>query len=174
MKIAIIGNAGSGKSTLGLKLHKKLGIPLYHLDQYFWRPGWQEPERAEFERVHNQLCDQNEWIIEGMAQRFCEYRIQKADVIIFLDAPLYLCFYRIFKRAVTHFGKVYFSSAKGCPERGPSLKFLKYVWNFNSQKKPALEQLLQKYKNRKKIFIVKNWAKLNALIKNVNQAFFEK
>ena len=44
MKIAIIGNAGSGKSTLGLQLHKKLGLSLYHFDQYFWKPGWVEPE----------------------------------------------------------------------------------------------------------------------------------
>ena len=43
MKIAIIGNPGSGKSTLASKLHHILGIPIYHLDQYFWKPGWQRP-----------------------------------------------------------------------------------------------------------------------------------
>lgn len=70
MKIAIIGNAGSGKSTLALSLHKTLHIPLFHLDQYFWKPGWIEPDRAEFEKIHNALCDKPEWIIEGMAIRF--------------------------------------------------------------------------------------------------------
>lgn len=47
MKIAIIGNAGSGKSTLSAKLRALLAIPLYHLDQYFWKPGWQEPDRHD-------------------------------------------------------------------------------------------------------------------------------
>ena len=47
MKIAIIGVPGSGKSTLAFKLHKILHIPLFHLDQYFWQPGWQRPDREE-------------------------------------------------------------------------------------------------------------------------------
>ncbi len=165
MKIAIIGNAGSGKSTLALKLHEILNIPLYHLDQYFWKPGWQEPDRDEFEKIHNQLCDKNEWVIEGIATRIFEYRIQKANIVIFLDTPTYLCFYHIFKRALTHFGHVYFSSAKGCPERGPDLKFLKFIWNFNSARKPMIEALLHKYKDKKKIFVIRNNAELDKLIK---------
>jgi hypothetical protein len=47
MKIAIIGNCGSGKSTLGLMLHKKLHIPLYHIDQYFWKSGWKRTDPIE-------------------------------------------------------------------------------------------------------------------------------
>jgi adenylate kinase family enzyme len=164
MKIAIIGNPGSGKSTLSLKLHKMLEIPLYHLDQYFWKPDWQEPDRNEFEKIHNKLCDQESWIIEGVATRFFEYRIQKADVVIFLDTPTYLCLYRIFKRAFTHYGKVYFSSAQGCPERGPDFKFLQFIWHFNRAKKPHIEALMQKYANQKKMFIIKNVAELHEFL----------
>ena len=69
MKIAIIGNSGSGKSTLAFQLHKILHLPLFHLDQYFWKPGWQRPNRDEFAKIHNNLCDGNAWIIEGMAIR---------------------------------------------------------------------------------------------------------
>lgn len=167
MKIAIIGNAGSGKSTLGLKLYQIFGVPLYHLDQYFWKPGWQEPNIDEFEKIHNLLCDQKEWIIEGVATRFFEYRVKKADIVIFLDTPTYICLYRVFKRVIANFGKVYFSSAKDCPERGPDLKFLKFIWNFNSERKPAIKALLQKYKNSKKTFIVKNNAELNGLINKI-------
>ena len=173
-KIAIIGNAGSGKSTLALKLHKMLGLSLYHFDQYFWKPGWQEPDRDEFEKIHNKLCDQeNGWIIEGMAIRFFEYRIKKADCIIFLDISTYHCFYRVFKRALTHFGTVYFSSAKGCPECFPSWKFLKFIWNFNRQRKPMIEDLLQKYKDTKKIFVVKNGTELKELIKKFRKNYKE-
>ena len=57
MKIAIIGSPGSGKSTLAFQLHKKLHLPLFHLDQYFWQPGWQRPDREEFAKKHQQLCD---------------------------------------------------------------------------------------------------------------------
>lgn len=165
MKIAIIGNPGSGKSTLASQLHTILNIPLFHLDQYFWQPGWQRPNRDEFKKTHDQLCDQKEWIIEGMATRLFEYRINQADVIIFLDVPLYICLYRIFKRALFNFGKVFFSSAPGCPEKFPDYEFLQYVWNFNKKQKPAVQELLQHHKGQKKIFIIKNQTDLNKLIK---------
>ncbi len=175
MKIAIIGNPGSGKSSLAAKLHAITGITIYHLDQYFWKPGWQRPDRVEFAKVHKKLCDKEDglpaealyegWIIEGMAVRHFDYRAEKADVIIFLDIPLWLCLYRIFKRAITCYGTVRDSSAKDCPERMPSWEFLSYVWNFNRKHKPIVESLLEKYKDEKKIFVIKNNAELNKLIK---------
>lgn len=167
MKIAIIGNAGSGKSELGLKLHRILGIPLYHLDQYFWKPHWQEPDPAEFEHIHHQLCDQKAWIIEGVATKLFEYRVKKADIVIFLDIPIYLCFYRVLKRMLLNFGNVIPSSAKECPQRIPSLKFLKFIWNFNSERKPIIEALLHKYKDTKQIFVIKNNTEIEALIKKL-------
>lgn len=165
MKIAVIGSPGSGKSTLALKLSTILNISLFHLDQYFWKPGWQRPDRNEFAQIHDQLCDQNEWIIEGMATRLFEYRIKQADVVIFLNISLYVCLYRIFKRAVLNFGKVVFSSAPGCPERIPDWEFLKYVLSYNKTYKPEVEKLLHYYKGQKKIFVIKNKTDLNEIVK---------
>lgn len=175
MKIAIIGNPGSGKSTLSVKLQKMLNLPLYHLDQYYWKPGWQRPDREEFKKVHHALCDgkvglpavalREGWIIEGVATRLFEYRIKQADVVIFLDIPVYICFYRVFKRALTHFGRVYFSSPHECPERLPDFALLSYIWNFNRDKKPGIERLLRKYQDEKKIFIIQNNAELHEFIK---------
>jgi adenylate kinase family enzyme len=165
MKIAIIGSPGSGKSTFASKLHKILGISLFHLDQYFWKPGWQRPDREAFKKIHNELCDRNAWIIEGMGISHFEHRIKQADIIIFLDIPLYVCLYRIFKRAFWNFGKVCFSSAPGCPERIPDYEFLKYVWNFNKKQKPEIEALLRHHKGQKKIFVIKNESDLRELLR---------
>lgn len=46
-RIAIIGSGGAGKSTLARALGGGLGLPVYHLDASFWRPGWTEPPRDE-------------------------------------------------------------------------------------------------------------------------------
>ena len=46
-KIAIIGCAGSGKTTLAFLL-QKLNLPIYHLDQYYWKPNW---ERSGARRI---------------------------------------------------------------------------------------------------------------------------
>ena len=165
MKIAIIGSPGSGKSTFALKLHQILHLPLFHIDQYFWKPGWQRPDREEFRKTHHELCDKSEWIIEGMAIRLFEYRLEKADIIIFLNIPWYICFYRIFKRAFTNFGKVFFSSAPGCPENFPSWDFLVYTWNFNRNQKQEIRELLALNDKNKRIFVVKNQNDLDELVK---------
>ncbi len=73
------------------------------------------------------------------------YRIVQADVIIFLDVPLRVCLYRIFKRALFGFGNIRDTSAPECPERFPDREFLTYVWNFNRKHKPVIQQLLQQY-----------------------------
>lgn len=186
MKIVIIGSPGSGKSTLAYTLHDMLKLPLYHLDQYFWLPGWQRPDRAEFEKIHNALCDGEynsassslpsqktqtnaDWIIEGMATRYFEYRAARADIIIFLDVSRYMCFYRILKRALMHFGKEHASSPKGCPEKGPTLEFLKYIWHFNRKQKPEIEDILQKYHTQKQIFVIKNQTDYDALIEHMKR-----
>jgi adenylate kinase family enzyme len=169
MKIAIIGNAGSGKSKMGTMLHKKLSIPLYHLDQYYWKPGWQKPDAAEFEKAHHALCDKDEWIIEGVATRHFYYRASKADVIIFLDIPTWLCLYRIFKRMICLFGTVRDSSSPGCPECMPSIQFLQFVWNFNKERKPLIEDMLEKYRSTKRIFVIQNQCDFENTVKNVNR-----
>jgi adenylate kinase family enzyme len=169
MKITIVGCPGSGKSTLASRLHSLLKIPIFHLDQYFWQPGWQRPDRDEFIKIHAQLCDKEEWILEGMAIRLFDYRIKQADVVIFLDVPLYVCLYRIFKRALLDFGKVRDSSAADCPERWPDYEFLSYVWNFRKKQKPEIEALIEHYKGQKQIFVVKTKADIQNLIK-----YFEK
>ncbi len=165
MKIAIVGNPGSGKSTLATRLHSITGIPVYHLDQYYWKPGWQRPIKEEFAQIHQELCDKERWIIEGVAMSLFDYRAEKADIIIFFDVPTYLCLFHVFKRAITSFRREYFSSAKGCPEKLPDVNLLRYIWNYNRDKKPEIEALLEKYKNQKQIFVVKNNTELNELIK---------
>ncbi len=45
MKIMVIGSSGSGKSTFSRKLGEILSLPVYHLDLYYWKPGWIETPR---------------------------------------------------------------------------------------------------------------------------------
>ena len=52
-RIAIIGNAGSGKSTLTQKLHTITNLPVYYLDQYFWKPGWVRTDPDEYKKIHD-------------------------------------------------------------------------------------------------------------------------
>jgi adenylate kinase family enzyme len=40
IRVAVIGNAGGGKSTLCRKLSKALDIELFPIGRIQWKPGW--------------------------------------------------------------------------------------------------------------------------------------
>ena len=156
-KIAIIGNAGSGKTTLAFLLQEKLKLPLYHLDQYYWKPGWRRREFEQFATTHNELCELDEWIIEGSYMWLAYHRMHYADVIIFLDVPRYKCIWRVIKRAIIHHGKIIPGSPEGCHQRLLSfefLVFLKWVWNYDRRNRVAMMYDLETFRDEKKIYVL--------------------
>lgn len=163
-KIAIIGNAGSGKSTLAQQLHAQYKLPLYHLDQYFWKPGWVRPDMDEYKKIHDALCDKEEWIIDGMNLKFLDYRANKADLIVFLDLPQYLCFWRIFKRYLKYRGKNAPASAPGCPEK-LDWEFLNWVRAFKKKHRSKVYSILKNYENTKLIYILKSQKEIVQFLK---------
>ncbi len=167
-RIAIIGNAGSGKSYLSIKLSEILNLPVYHLDQYYWKPDWQRPTKEEFDKVHKELVNKDKWILEGPYIKFIEPRFQAADTIIFIDLPTWFCFLRIFKRAFSNWGKITSLSPKGCPE-GFNKEFLTWVWNFEKKYHKYLFDLFEKYKDSKKIYILSSRKEVNEFIKKLKQ-----
>jgi adenylate kinase family enzyme len=44
----VFGLPGSGKSTFATQLAYSLGLPIYHLDKYFYVGNWVEREYQEF------------------------------------------------------------------------------------------------------------------------------
>ena len=168
-RIAIIGNAGSGKSNLSQQLRTILHLPVYHLDQYFWKPGWVEPDRNEYKKIHDGLCEQEQWIIDGMNLSLLEYRVRRAEVIIFLDFPRHVCLCRILKRTLTHYGQEAPTGPKGCPEKfnRAFLKFLKWVWNFKGRYNPKIKEVLQAYSDKKQIYILRSQKEIDQFVKNI-------
>ncbi len=101
-KIAIIGPSGSGKSTLARDLGSILHIKVYHLDPYFWKPGWVERPRQERIKILHGLVRGVQWIIEGTYFTTSDMRLKEADTIIFLDMSRWLCFKRVIQRYMSY------------------------------------------------------------------------
>ena len=57
IRIAVIGCAGSGKSTLAAKLGSSTGLPVIHLDQLFWKPGWVPTPPEDWARVNREIVE---------------------------------------------------------------------------------------------------------------------
>ncbi|MDE0802553.1 MAG: AAA family ATPase [Acidimicrobiales bacterium] len=97
-RIVVTGLAGSGKSTLGLALAAETGLPLIHLDLEFWNPGWTEPTETEFRERQRAVLDGDAWIVEGNYDETLDVRLERADTVVVLDLPWWLCSARALRR----------------------------------------------------------------------------
>ncbi|AVX03723.1 hypothetical protein MXMO3_01192 [Maritalea myrionectae] len=140
-RIAILGGSGSGKSTLARALGKKLNLPVVHMDQHYFSAGWVEPDHADWREKVASMCAEDQWVMDGNYSKTFDLRLPRADLIIFLDFPTWLCTWRVFKRTTFGFGKVRPDSAVGCPERFDP-QFLLYVLNYRSQRAPKIREKL--------------------------------
>lgn len=142
-KVLIIGCCGSGKTTLAKQLGAKTGLPVYHLDHLWWKPGWIQTDREEFDRKLTEVLNRDSWIIDGNFKRTLPRRLKHADTVIYLDYPKTVCLKRGFLRQT---GKPH-EVAPGCPDR-LDFNFLRRIWTFRKTTRPEMEEQLAGYTGR--------------------------
>lgn len=147
MKILVTGNAGSGKSTTSKIISEKLGIERHNLDPIVWQKGWvKAPREVRYEKI-NELAQKDSWIIDGVSPQVLE----EADVIVFLDFPKRVCYYRTAKRSARYL----FTTRPEIPPYSPEIlivpRLIKIIWNFPKLVTPNI--LAQKKKRDEAEFI---------------------
>lgn len=153
-RIIIIGCGGAGKSTLARQLGEALELPVVHLDKLFWRPGWVQVPQEEFDELVRREMEKDRWIIDGNFNRTLPQRVAYCDTVIYLDFNRFTCLMGVLKRVLTTYGTVRPDMGEGCPER-IDFEFLKWVWNFNKNKRQKNYDLLRQATHAK-IIILKN------------------
>ncbi|MCC5889857.1 MAG: topology modulation protein [Alkalibacterium sp.] len=170
-RVTIVGPSGSGKSTLAQELGKLNALPVFHMDQLFFKPGWVEKSRAELaEEVEKILESNEEWIIEGNYSQTLPARIAQSSHVIFLDYPRRVYVYRVLKRLVKTYGRVRKDMAPGCPER-IDIAFLKYVWHFKSKRREKLLKIVSAHVTEKnQLLIFKHPKECDRYIRKVRES----
>lgn len=99
LKILIIGNGGTGKSTLADKLSKELKIPVTHMDLLSWQDDFIRVSDLKIEEELSRLFKCEEMIIEGWSLHSTLFkRLKWANVIIYLKFPLDYCLKSVYNR----------------------------------------------------------------------------
>lgn len=93
MRISILGNSGSGKSTAARWLAQQAGAPLLDLDTLAWVPGQIAVPRNSHEAQAelSQFCNQPSWIIEGCYGDLVQHSLRFAPLLLFLNPGIEQC-----------------------------------------------------------------------------------
>lgn len=102
-RIHIMGDSCAGKSTLGKRLAKALGVPFVDMDALNWLPNWvalSAVDPGEFERRLQEATADKGWVVAGSYTRFAQ-RVMwpRVETIIWLDLPRPLLVRRVIARS---------------------------------------------------------------------------
>jgi hypothetical protein len=100
-RIAIIGNAGGGKSTLARALAEQRRLRHVEIDHLLWQEGWKLSPADVYLRQHAELISSDGWIIDGLGQQASiPDRLSRATEIILIDMPLWVHFWLVAERQI--------------------------------------------------------------------------
>lgn len=157
-KISIIGGPGTGKSTLSKNLGKVLDLPVYHLDAIDHLENWKTRDSKERDEIILQKVNEAEWVMDGTYKGTLEKRVEKSDMIIFLNYSKLARLKGIFSRYFKLRGKER-PEIPGCKEKLEK-NFVKFTINWDKEKGKKVKEILKRYPDRN-VIVFKNRKILN-------------
>ena len=141
-RIIIIGCSGSGKSTLAKRLQSLTGLPLWHLDNIWWKADRTHITREEFDRKLQEILQGDEWIIDGDYSRTIEPRFLRCDTVVFLDLSEEACMEGITERVGKQRTDIPWTESVLDPE------LVDLVRNYRKENRPRVYDLIRKHPDK--------------------------
>ena len=168
-RIAIIGNAGGGKSVLARKLGDYLDLPVHQFDELQWRPGWTPAPTEEVVDRHREWLLTPKWIIDGWGNwNIISQRFKAADTIILVDFHLVVHYWWSAKRQL----KAALNLESGWPPPGCSAlpvtgQLIKLIWNVHREQLPQLVKLIDQYQQDANIIHLRSPRQMRAFLQRL-------
>lgn len=138
-RIAILGNAGGGKSTLARALATSLKLPHVEVDRLLWQPGWNLAPIEVYDKEHAQAIAGNRWIIDGLGkQQSIEPRLRRATWIILIDMPLWVHFWLAAERQIAWSQDRLAHPPADATTAPPTKALFRTIWDVDKDWMPAL------------------------------------
>jgi hypothetical protein len=168
-KVAIIGNAGGGKSGLARRLGRRLGLPVHVVDDVQWQAGWKPAPMEVVSAAHDAWLANPKWIIDGWGPwELIERRLHEADTIVIVDFPLRVHYRWALQRQVL--AAIGLSSGwppDGCRALPVTLRLLKVMKYVNRELRPRLLRLVSEEPLRSRVVFLRSPRELRAFREGV-------
>ncbi len=156
-RVAVIGNAGGGKSTICRKLSAKTGLPCFAIDKIMWKPGWERVSDQEFDHEHQRLIEKQRWIIDGFGSwESVERRFHACDTIIYVDHPIWQHYWWATKRQFMSIFVGRPDGPEGCPMLPVTFKLFKMMWWIHREMRPKMLESIAAYSSSKRIIHIRS------------------
>jgi adenylate kinase family enzyme len=140
-RIAVIGNAGGGKSTLARKLAMRRGLLHVEIDSLLWQPGWRLAPVEVYEAEHARLIARQDWVIDGLGRlESVAARLRRATEIVFVDMPLWMHVWLAAERQIA-WAKGEITPA-GAPEMPSNEALFRTIFEIDRDWLPTLRRLV--------------------------------
>lgn len=149
-KAIVIGCPGAGKSTFARALQKKTSLPLYYLDMLYWNSDRTTVSKEIFRKRLREVLALDSWIIDGNYGSTIEMRLQECDTVFFLDYDLEVCIEGVKMRMGKKRPDMPWTETQDDEE------FLEFIRNYNTDSRPKVIDLLDKYKEGRHIVIFRS------------------
>lgn len=128
-RIAVIGNAAGGKSTLARHVARRRGLALIEIDRLLWQPGWQLTPEADYAREHAAIVARDRWVIDGLGrQDSIAERLARSTEIVLIDMPLWMHFWLAAERQHAWARGWLDDPPAGAAEMPPTRELFRTMW----------------------------------------------
>ena len=138
-------------------------MPAIHLDGINFDSNWVEIDKSKRDNIIVNKALEDKWIIDGNYTKTLKNRLERADLIIWLDYSTFALLKGVLKRIFKSINKER-PEIPGCKERF-DFNFIKYVITYNKKKRYIIVENLEDIP-KEKILIFKNQKKLNKWLKD--------
>jgi adenylate kinase family enzyme len=86
-RVSVVGNSGSGKTTVAAAIARALGVPHLELDGVFHQPNWEPLERELFRARVAEFVAGDRWVVDGNYSVVSDLVWDRADTVVWMDLP---------------------------------------------------------------------------------------
>ena len=143
-RIALVGNAAGGKSTLARAFCDQHGHALLEIDHVQWLPGWQiAPEEAVAAAEADFSSQHARWVIDGWGPwPMIERRFRAADLVVHVDLPIWMHFWHAAERQLQLQRGTAPTSPPGCDLLDVTEQLFATMWRVHTDFRPRVSALL--------------------------------
>jgi len=162
--ITVIGNGGTGKTTLSRLIGETFDLPVHHMDRIQWLPGLVSAGPEAVRNELNRIMAEPRWLIDGLGQLWTiEMRLPHAEVILFTDFPLEQCKEWGMKRQIESRGVARPDMPEGTTTDGLDERLMQVLEWVDLEMTPAIREWLSVPAVADRVIWIRSRGELDAL-----------